>query len=157
MKLTHTDNEGKARMVDISEKPINVRTAEATAKVRMSSESFNAVKNNSISKGDVLAVARIGAIQAGKRTSDIIPLCHNIPISTLDIEFDLSETEHSITVKSLAKTVAATGIEMEAITSATIAAVIIYDMCKAIDKGITISDIKLLSKTGGKSGDFNNE
>lgn len=154
MELTHIDNTGKAKMVDVSDKEINLRTSSASAEVILSKEAFHAVKNNSIMKGDVLSVARIAGIQAAKRTSELIPLCHNIFISSVSIEFELSEDNNSIRITSEAKTNSVTGIEMEALTAVSIAALTIYDMCKAIDKSIKIKNIHLLSKTGGKSGAY---
>lgn len=154
MKLTHLDNKGKAKMVDVSEKENNLRTSSASAEVILTEEAFKAVKNNSVIKGDVLSVARIAGIQAAKKTSELIPLCHNIFISSVTIEFEIKEASNSILIKSEAKTNSVTGIEMEALTAVSVAALTIYDMCKAIDKSITIRDIHLLSKTGGKSGTF---
>jgi cyclic pyranopterin phosphate synthase len=154
MKLTHLDNKGKAKMVDVSEKEINLRTSSASAEVILSKEAFLAVKNNTVIKGDVLSVARIAGIQAAKRTSELIPLCHNIFISSVSIEFELSEDDNSIRITSGAKTNSVTGIEMEALTAVSIAALTIYDMCKAIDKSIKIKNIHLLTKTGGKSGGY---
>jgi cyclic pyranopterin phosphate synthase len=154
MKLTHLDNKGKAKMVDVSGKEINLRTSSASAEVILSKEAFLAVKNNTVIKGDVLSVARIAGIQAAKRTSELIPLCHNIFISSVSIEFELSEDNNSILITSEAKTNSVTGIEMEALTAVSIAALTIYDMCKAIDKSIRIKNIHLLSKTGGKSGQY---
>lgn len=154
MKLTHLDNKGKAKMVDVSAKEMNLRTSSASAEVILSKEAFKAVKNNSVIKGDVLSVARIAGIQAAKKTSELIPLCHNIFISSVTIEFELNERNKSIKIISEAKTNSVTGIEMEALTAVSIAALTIYDMCKAIDKSISIKDIHLLSKTGGKSGEY---
>ena len=154
MKITHVDNKGKAMMVDVSNKEINLRTSSASAEVILSKDAFLAVKNNSVMKGDVLSVARIAGIQAAKRTSELIPLCHNIFISSVSIEFKLSEDNNSIRIISEAKTNSVTGIEMEALTAVSIASLTIYDMCKAIDKSIKIKNIHLLSKTGGKSGSY---
>ena len=120
----------------------------------MNESAFLAVKNNQNAKGDVLTVAKIGGIQAAKRTSELIPLCHNIFISHLDINFLLNETDKSIEITSSAKTGSQTGIEMEALTAVSVAGLVIYDMCKAIDKSIRITNIELISKTGGKSGDY---
>ena len=153
-KLSHIDNNGKAKMVDISNKNTNVRKASASCVVRMSSICFNAIKENTVKKGDVLTVAKIAGIQAGKKTSDIIPLCHNILIDSIDIEFIANEKENSIQIITNAVTDSKTGIEMEAITATAVSAITIYDMCKAIDKSIVIDDIKLIMKTGGKSGDY---
>jgi cyclic pyranopterin monophosphate synthase len=154
MKLTHLDNKGKAKMVDVSEKEMNLRTSTASAEVLLSKEAFNAVKNNTVIKGDVLSVARIAGIQAAKKTSELIPLCHNIFISSVTIEFEIKEENNCIIINSEAKTNSVTGIEMEALTAVSVAALTIYDMCKAIDKSIMIKDIHLLSKTGGKSGSY---
>jgi len=155
MKLTHIDEAGKAKMVDVTSKLSKERTASASAIVKLSAGAFSAVKNNASVKGDVIAAARIAGIQGAKKTSELIPLCHNIFISSVSIEFELNEQDNSISVISEAKTNSVTGIEMEALTAVTIAALTIYDMCKAIDKSITIKEIKLLIKTGGKSGDYN--
>jgi len=157
MELSHIDNTGKARMVDVSNKPATERTAVAKGKVILNKQAFLSVKNNTVEKGDVLAVAKIGAIQAAKRTSELVPLCHNIPIAFLDVTFQFLDIENSIEITSIAKTNAGTGIEMEAITAVTVAGIIIYDMCKSIDRSIRITDVHLLKKTGGKSGDFYNE
>lgn len=156
-ELTHIDKSGKASMVDVSQKVETIRTAEAYAEVSLSQEAYLAVKNNSVEKGDVLSVAKIAGIQAAKKTSELIPLCHNIFISKIDISFNLDEENHKIYINSFAKTEAKTGIEMETIVAASVAAITIYDMCKAIDKSIVISNLMLKSKTGGKSGDFINE
>ena len=152
--LSHTSSDGKAMMVDVSGKLTNLRTAEASGTVFLNKEAYNAVVNNEIFKGDVLSVAKIAGIQGAKKTSELIPLCHNIFISTLDIEFVLNEKDSSITIKSKAVTESQTGIEMEAMTAVSISALTIYDMCKAVDKSIRISDIVLQTKTGGKSGDY---
>jgi cyclic pyranopterin monophosphate synthase len=154
MKLTHLDNNGQAKMVDVSEKENNLRTSSASAEVLLSQEAFLAVKNNTVIKGDVLSVARIAGIQAAKRTSELIPLCHNIFISSVTVDFEMKKENNSIKITSEAKTNSVTGIEMEALTAVSIAALTIYDMCKAIDKSISIKNIKLLSKTGGKSGKY---
>jgi len=154
MKLSHLDSQGKAKMVDVSKKEMNLRTSSASAEVILSEKAFLAVKDNSVIKGDVLSVARIAGIQAAKRTSELIPLCHNIFISSVTIDFELSEENNSISIISETKTNSVTGIEMEALTAVSIAALTIYDMCKAIDKSIRIKNIHLLSKTGGKSGGY---
>lgn len=155
-KLTHTDSKGKAEMVDISDKDDSLRTAEAYAKVSVSNEVFEKIKENTITKGDVLTIARLAGIQAAKKTSELIPLCHNILISKINIDIKLNSVKRSVEINAFAKTVAKTGIEMEALTAASISALTIYDMCKSIDKSIVIKEIKLISKTGGKSGDFRN-
>ena len=157
MKLTHTDNSGKAKMVDVSDKTITYRQASACATVKVSESVFKLIKENEINKGDVLAVANIAGIQAAKKTSELIPLCHNIFISDISLDFFLKAKGHSIEITSTAKTTATTGIEMEAMTAVAVAALTIYDMCKGVDKSIEISSIYLLSKSGGKSGEFKRE
>jgi len=153
-KLSHINSKGKAEMVDVSEKEISTRTAEAYAEVKVSKEVLNAIKNNSVKKGDVLSIAKFAGIQAAKKTSELIPLCHNIFISKIDVELKLNSQKKTVEIKSFAKTTAQTGIEMEALTAVSVAALTVYDMCKAIDKSMIISEIKLLSKTGGKSGSY---
>ena len=153
-KLSHINSKGKPEMVDVSEKEISTRTAEAYAEVKVSKEVFNAIKNNSVKKGDVLSIAKFAGIQAAKKTSELIPLCHNIFISKIDVKLKLNLQKKTVEIKSFAKTTAQTGIEMEALTAVSVAALTVYDMCKAIDKSMIISEIKLLSKTGGKSGSY---
>ncbi|MFN3871802.1 MAG: cyclic pyranopterin monophosphate synthase MoaC [Ignavibacterium sp.] len=153
-KLSHINSKGKAEMVDVSEKQITTRTAETYAEVKVSSEVFKAIKSNSVQKGDVLSIAKFAGIQAAKKTSELIPLCHNIFISKIDVELKLNSKNKTVEIKSFAKTTAQTGIEMEALTAVSVAALTVYDMCKAIDKSMVISEIKLLSKTGGKSGNY---
>ncbi len=155
-KLTHTNSKGKAEMVDISDKNTSLRTAEAFAEVSVSSAVFEKIKDNKIKKGDVLTTAKLAGIQAAKRTSTLIPLCHNILISKIKIDLNLNSEKKSVEINAFAKTVAKTGIEMEVLTAASVSALTIYDMCKSIDKSIVIKEIKLISKTGGKSGDFRN-
>ncbi len=149
-KLSHYDSAGTARMVDISEKVNTARTAQAHAFVRMSAEVLAALPANP--KGDPLEVARIAAIQAAKRTWELIPLCHQIPIAKVDIDFRIETA--GIRVFSYVACIAGTGAEMEALTAAAVAALTIYDMTKALDKGIEISELHLLKKSGGKSGDY---
>ncbi len=153
-RLSHVNEQGKARMVDVSSKEKTVRTAEAYAEVKLPNQVFLAVKNNQIEKGDVLTVAKIAGIQAAKKTAELIPLCHNIFISKIDVELILNKTNSSVEIKSFAETNSVTGIEMEALTAVSVAALTVYDMCKAIDKSMIIGEIKLISKTGGKSGDY---
>lgn len=153
-KLTHVDSKGKVDMVDISDKNDSIRTAEASAEVFVSDEIFKKIKENKIKKGDVLTTARLAGIQAAKRTSELIPLCHNILISKVNLNIKLNLKNKSIEITAFTKTVAKTGIEMEALTAVAVSSLTVYDMCKSIDKSIEISNIKLLSKTGGKSGDF---
>lgn len=153
-KFSHVNKTGKAEMVDVSEKQESIRTAEAFAEIKISKEIFNAIKNNTVKKGDVLSIAKFAGIQAAKKTSELIPLCHNIFISKVDVKLKLNQKNTSVEITSFTKTTAQTGIEMEALTAVSAAALTVYDMCKAIDKSMIISEIKLLSKTGGKSGKF---
>lgn len=149
-KLSHYDKAGKARMVDVSGKAASVRTAEATAFVKMSAKVLKALPRNP--KGDPLEVARFAGIAAAKRTPELIPMCHSIPLSFVDVEAAVCENGVSIT--SRVSTQAPTGVEMEALVAASVAALTVYDMCKAADKGIEIREVVLQKKTGGKSGDY---
>lgn len=151
-ELSHIDNEGKMKMVDTSAKPITTRRAVASAQVLMSRETVNALATHRTAKGDPLQAARLAGIMAAKRTADLIPLCHPLPLTHIDVEVVLRET--GVSLLAAVSTDAQTGVEMEALTAVSIAALTIYDMCKAIDKGITITQIRLESKTGGKSGDY---
>jgi len=149
-RLSHYGAEGEARMVDVSEKAATKRTARAFAFVRLSPEVLAALPSNP--KGDPLEVARVAGIMAAKRTSDLIPMCHPLPLSHVGVEF--GTTDHGIEVTAQASTTGPTGVEMEALTAAAVAALTIYDMTKALDKSITIERVHLLEKTGGKSGDY---
>lgn len=152
--LSHINQKGEAKMVDISSKMSTFRTAQAYAEIKVSQEVFNAIKNNLIKKGDVLSIAKFAGIQAAKKTSELIPLCHNILITDIDLELKLNAKKKTIEIISLTKTNSQTGVEMEALTAVTVAALTVYDMCKGMDKSITITDIHLLKKTGGKSGTY---
>ena len=152
-KLTHVTSTGEARMVDISQKGDTVRVAVAGGKVIMKPETLAAIKSASLKKGDVIAAARIAGVMAAKKTPDLIPLCHTILIDEVSIDFDLS-AENSVGITATAKSTGRTGVEMEALVAASVAALTIYDMAKAVDKGMTITDIRLESKTGGKSGNY---
>jgi cyclic pyranopterin phosphate synthase len=152
-KLSHVTASGEARMVDISTKSPTVREAIARGKVLMKPATLLQVKNASLKKGDVLAVARVAGIMAAKKVPDIIPLCHTIPIDSITVDFDLS-TKDSVDITATARSTGKTGVEMEALTAVTVAALTIYDMCKAAEKSMTITDIYLESKTGGKSGNY---
>ena len=154
---SHTDKTGKISMVDISNKNTTLRIAKATCDVMTSHESFLAIKNNKIEKGDVISSARIAGILAAKKTSSIIPLCHPILISHIEITFNLDEANNVISITSKVTSSGQTGVEMEALTAVTISALTIYDMCKSIDKQTTITNIRLLKKSGGKSGIINFE
>ncbi|XP_052105869.1 molybdenum cofactor biosynthesis protein 1-like isoform X1 [Mytilus californianus] len=154
-QLTHVDSSGKAKMVDVGGKNETYRVAMATGTIILGKEAFDLLRDNKIKKGDVLSVANIAGIMGAKRTHDLIPLCHNIPLSKVSVDFMLEETTHSVIITSKVKTYGKTGVEIEAITAVSIAAVTIYDMCKAITKSMVINDIKLLHKSGGASGDYN--
>lgn len=154
MDFTHFNNDGKAYMIDVSEKTKTKRVARAFGKIKVSQEVISKLINREVEKGDVLGTARIAGIMAIKRTSDIIPMCHSIFMSGCDMDFKILEKENEIHIFAEAKTIGETGIEMEVLTGVSVAALTIYDMCKSIDKRMVISDIHLLSKTGGKSGDF---
>jgi cyclic pyranopterin phosphate synthase len=154
VKLTHFDDEGKARMVDVSEKPLTQRDAVVRGSVYMKPETLRLIKDRQISKGDVLSVARIAGIMAAKKTSDLIPMCHPLNIASVGIDFYINENKNKIDIKTTVKIVGQTGVEMEALTATSIAALTIYDMCKAVDKEMVISDIMLMEKRGGKSGEF---
>lgn len=154
--MTHLNTAGEAYMVDVSDKAETARQASASAKVILSQEVLKAVFDGELVKGDVLAVARIAGIQATKKCSELIPLCHPLPITkaTLEIEQFSEGEKRGVEVVCTCKTTGKTGVEMEALTGASVAALTIYDMCKAIDKGIVIESVRLLHKTGGKSGDW---
>jgi cyclic pyranopterin phosphate synthase len=149
-KLSHYDAAGRASMVDVSGKKATVREAEASAFVAMRREVLRALPQNP--KGDPLEVARIAGIQAAKRTSELIPMCHPIPLSKVDVTAEIERD--GIAIRSLARTTAETGVEMEALVAASVAALTVYDMCKALDKGIEIREVVLLRKSGGKSGEY---
>ena len=155
--LTHFDKKGNAIMVDVSDKPVTTRVAVATGKIYVCQEIFERIQKHEIAKGDVLCVARLAGIMATKRTSELIPLCHPLPLTKCEVNFELKETEnklYNIEATCLVKTDGKTGVEMEALTGVQIALLTIYDMCKAVDKSMVITDVHLLSKSGGKSGDF---
>jgi len=144
-KLSHTDDKGKANMVDVGDKPDQVRVARAEGKIFLKKETINLIRDNQLKKGDVLTIAEVAGIQGGKKTSELIPLCHPLPITKLDVKTEL--VRDGVVVKSFAKCIGKTGIEMEALTSVHIALLTIYDMCKAVDKEMTIGEIRLIEKT----------
>jgi len=154
MEFTHINEEGRAKMVDVSEKSDTVRVAIAVGSISMKKETLERIKEGTISKGDVLAVAQVGGIMGAKSTSQIIPMCHAIMISGCDISFNIDMENTKIEITATTKTVGKTGIEMEALTAVSVAALTIYDMCKAIDREMIINNISLLKKSGGKSGIF---
>ena len=151
-KLTHFDTSGNAVMVDVSEKPVTAREATAHGVITMNAESFAAVRDGTVKKGDVLGVARIAGIMATKRTSELIPLCHPLPLSKVSVEFALDEARQAVEAFCTVKTTGVTGVEMEALTGVSTALLTIYDMCKAVDKGMELGEIHLVKKSGGKSG-----
>jgi cyclic pyranopterin phosphate synthase len=150
--LTHFDAAGQAHMVDVGAKAETARLARAAGRIRMQPATFELIRSGSAKKGDVLGIARIAAIQAAKRTSDLIPLCHPIALTRVAAEFELNEASSSITCTVAAETFGRTGVEMEALTACTAGLLTIYDMCKAVDRGMVIEEVRLLEKAGGKSG-----
>ena len=151
-ELTHIDEQGKVKMVDTTAKASSARRAVASARVLMSSETLAAVNAHRTPKGDPLETARLAGIMAAKRTADLIPLCHPLPLTHVDVQAQIEGD--GVYIEAEVSTNAQTGVEMEALTAVSVAALTVYDMCKALDKGITITDIRLESKTGGKSGDY---
>jgi len=156
-KLTHFNNEGRAKMVDVSDKNPTVRKAVAAGVVYMNPETFGLVTRGELEKGDVLAVAQVAGIMAAKQTSGIIPMCHPVAVTGVDISFITDEKQNTIEIIATVRCKGETGVEMEALTAVSTAALTIYDMCKAVQKDIKITDIRLLEKTGGKSGDYFND
>jgi cyclic pyranopterin phosphate synthase len=150
--LTHLDGQGRARMVNVGEKPITARRAIAAAQICMQSQTLEQIRSNSLSKGDVLAVARIAGIQAAKRCDELIPLCHSLPLDAVTVDFELDDALPGVRITASASVQSRTGVEMEALTAVSIAALTIYDMCKAVDKGMLIDKLCLVRKEGGRSG-----
>jgi len=153
-ELTHFNEQGRAKMVDVSDKQITKRTAVVSGKVIMKPATLERIREGKIAKGDVLAVAQVAGVMAAKRTADLIPMCHPLALTSVDIQFDIETSSDTVYLEATVSTHGVTGVEMEALTAASVAALTIYDMCKAIDKEMIISDIQLETKTGGKSGDF---
>jgi cyclic pyranopterin phosphate synthase len=151
-RLSHMDEQGRVRMVDTSAKEATVRRAVATARVLLSPETLAAVREHRTPKGDPLETARLAGIMAAKRTAELIPLCHPLPLTHVEVRAELNDS--GVLIEAEAATRAQTGVEMEALTAATVAALTVYDMCKAVDKGITITDVRLEEKSGGKSGEY---
>ncbi len=159
-ELTHFNEQGRARMVDITEKPITTRTAIAHSSIRVNDEIYQAIINQTLSKGDVLAVAQVAGIMAAKKTWEIIPMCHPIPLKGINLTFswEQKDNNHELIIQSEVKTTGNTGVEMEALTAASVCALTVYDMCKAVDKGMIIGETFLVKKTGGVKGhDFQRE
>ena len=153
-KLTHLDDQGRASMVDVTDKPVTQRQATASGVMHMKPETLELIQSGEHKKGDVLAVARIAGIQAAKKCSELIPLCHPLMLTSIKVEFEVVEADSAVRIQSTCKLAGQTGVEMEALTAVSVAALTIYDMCKAVDKGIRISDIQLQAKSGGKSGEW---
>jgi cyclic pyranopterin phosphate synthase len=153
-KLTHFDEEGAARMVDVSAKAVTAREAVAGARVTMEPETLRLIIDRKASKGDVLGVARVAGIMAAKRTADLIPLCHPLPLTSVEISVEPDARSSSVDITATARTTDRTGVEMEALTAAAVAGLTIYDMCKSADRSMTVTGVRLLRKSGGKSGTY---
>lgn len=151
-EFTHFDSGGRAHMVDVASKAETHRTAVASGRILMYAETLRRIKEGTAAKGDVLGIARIAAIQGAKRTSDLIPLCHPLPLTHVSVDFEIDDIEHAVQCIVTAETLGRTGVEMEALTAVSVALLTVYDMCKAIDRGMRIEYVKLLEKKGGKSG-----
>ena len=152
--FSHLDEEGRVRMVDVSEKPATAREAVAQGVITMQPETFNLIRDQKVKKGNVLETARIAGVMAAKRTAELIPMCHPLAITHVKVDFSSQPETHSIRIEATVRVVAQTGVEMEALTAVSVAALTIYDMCKSYDRAMTISDVHLLRKSGGKSGTF---
>ncbi|MEM8538605.1 MAG: cyclic pyranopterin monophosphate synthase MoaC [Pseudomonadota bacterium] len=153
-KLTHFDGDGNAHMVDVSDKPVTHRIAEAAGKIKMARETFDIITEGRAKKGDVLSVARLAGIMGAKKTADLIPLCHPLPISKVSVDLTADPDLPGIQITAVVKTTGQTGVEMEALTAVSTAALTVYDMVKAADRGMQISDIRVILKDGGKSGRY---
>ncbi len=153
-EFTHFDADGAARMVDVTDKAVTDREAVAQAAVYASAETLRKIRDRSFSKGDVLDVARLAGIMGAKRTSELIPLCHPLPVTSVKLDLTVDEARGCVSIESRVRVTGRTGVEMEALTAATVAALTVYDMCKSVDKDMVIGDVQLMSKTGGKSGTY---
>ena len=153
-KLTHLDAEGRAAMVDVSDKPVSERTATARCTVLMQPGTIALIRDGAVKKGDVLSVARLAGIMGAKRTPDLIPLCHPLNLTSIDVNLSVDAARNAVDIDATVKVDGRTGVEMEALTAATVAALTVYDMVKAVDRGITIGDVRLVHKAGGKSGEY---
>ena len=151
-RLTHIDADGEARMVDVSAKPMQLRQAVARGEIRLQKETLKLIETHSIAKGNVLATARVAGIQAAKKCGELIPLCHPLPITHCEVTFEIPTSRDRIVITASARIAAQTGVEMEALTAVSVAALTIYDMCKSAEKGISIESLQLVRKSGGKSG-----
>lgn len=152
--LSHMDEQGRARMVDVTEKDVTRRVAVARGVVAMRAETLDAIAEGQISKGDVLAVARVAGIMAAKKTADLVPMCHPLNVSGVEVELTPRQSPPSVEIEATVRIAGRTGVEMEALTAVSVAGLTIYDMCKAVDRGMTIGEIRLVHKSGGKSGAF---
>jgi molybdenum cofactor biosynthesis protein MoaC len=152
--LSHVDERGRARMVDVSPKPPTARTAVAAGRVLLGEEAFRLVKENRVRKGDVMTVAQVAGVLGAKQASRLLPLCHDVLLQNVEIDFALDDEAAAVEIRALTKTEGPTGVEMEALTAVSVAALTIYDMCKSASKDIVVTDVRLLAKTGGQSGDY---
>lgn len=153
-ELTHFNEQGRARMVDVTEKAVTHRTAVAAGEIHVRPDTLAQIRAGTLKKGDVLAVAQVAGIQAAKHNWELIPMCHPLPLTGIDLQFSLSDTPCMVEIQATVTCTGVTGVEMEALTAVSVAALTIYDMCKAVQKDMEITNIRLLSKTGGKSGDY---
>ena len=153
-EFTHFDDSGNARMVDVSDKDVTERTATAAGRVLMQPATLALIRDGGVKKGDVLQVARLAGIMAAKRTADLIPLCHPLALTSVEVELACNEADNAVDITATCKLKGRTGVEMEALTAVSVAALTVYDMCKAVDRGMRVEEIRLTHKAGGKSGDF---
>ena len=153
-ELTHLDSKGRARMVDVSAKDVTVRLAIASGRVTMQPETLRLIADGSAPKGDVLAAARLAGIMAAKRTADLVPLCHPLPLDSITVELECDEAQSAVAITASCKTTGRTGVEMEALTAVTVAALTVYDMCKSLERGMRVDSVRLTAKSGGRSGDW---
>ena len=157
LHLTHLDEQGNAKMVDVGDKDVTSREAVARGHVSIQPETLRLIKEGLMKKGDVLTIAQLAGIMGAKKTSELIPLCHPLPLDRVDVDLELDEAESRINITATAKTIARTGVEMEALTAVSVAALTLYDMCKSVDRGMRIEGVRLVKKSGGRSGDINLE
>ncbi len=153
-RLTHLDAQGRAAMVDVSDKPVSERTATARCTVLMQPETISLIRGGAVKKGDVLTVARLAGIMGAKRTPDLIPLCHPLNPTSIEVDLSVDAARNAVDINATVKVDGKTGVEMEALTAVAVAALTVYDMCKAVDRGMRIADIRLVHKAGGKSGEY---
>jgi cyclic pyranopterin phosphate synthase len=152
-ELTHFDDQGRSRMVDVGQKEITVRTARASAVVKMGEKTGRLIQQQKMKKGDVLEVARLAGIMAAKRTAELIPLCHLLPLDSIELGLEFA-ADHSLVIEATVRVTARTGVEMEALTAVSVASLTVYDMCKSVDRSMTIAEVQLVEKSGGRSGHF---